>query len=155
MLYFVTILFFSEIFALPSTTIIPLQKNISFFSFFTTLWYFLQQAFVSFWHFFKQLNFSTWQPWVYGYIMLAIASHMQLSLPDMRTMFRGLFVLCVILLLGMIIAEVWKFSVVSLLSASKTMNYLYVLLLFAICVSTVNFVITFVFTTIVRFIRSR
>ncbi|MCL2328865.1 MAG: hypothetical protein FWC39_10205 [Bacteroidetes bacterium] len=155
MLYFVTVLFFSETFALPATKIIPLQKNISFVSFLTTLWHFLQQAFGSFWHFFKQLNFSSWQPWVYGYIMLAISSHMQLSLPDVRTMFRGLLVLCAVLLLGMLIAEIWEFPAVSWLATSSIMNYLYALLLFAICVSAVNFVITFVITTIVRIVRGK
>jgi len=155
MLYFVTVLFFSETFALPATQIVPLQKNISFLSFLTTLWHFLQQAFGSFWHFFKQLNFSSWQPWVYGYIMLAISSHTQLSLPDVRTMFRGLLVLCAVLLLGMLIAEIWEFPAVPWLATSSIMNYFYALLLFAICVSAVNFVVTFVIMLVVRVVKGK
>lgn len=154
MLYFITVLFFPGTFVLPPMQLVPL-KNISFLSFFTTIGHFLQQAFGSFWYFFKQLNFSSWQPWVYGYIVLAISSHMQLSIPDVRTMFRGLLVLCAILLLGMFIAEIWEFSVVALLATSSIMNYLYALLLFAICISTVNLVITFAITTIVKLVRGK
>ncbi|MDR0940861.1 MAG: hypothetical protein LBM68_01405 [Bacteroidales bacterium] len=153
-LYFITVLFFSETFILPSTPIVPLN-NISFLTFFTTIGHFLQQAFVGFWQFFKQQDFSLWQFWVYLYLTLAIASHMQLSMPDVRTMFRGLLVLCVILLLGMFIAEIWEFPVVALLATSHVMHYLYALLLFAICISTVNFVITFAITTIVKLVRGK
>lgn len=152
MLYFITVLFFSDTFVLQKMSLIP-QKNISFVSFFTTIWHFLQQAFVSFWQFFKQQNFSSWQFWVYMYLSLAISSHMELSLPDIRTMLRGLLVLCAILLLSALVAEVFDFSLAAMFSSSLIMNYLYALLLFAICVSTLNFVITFVITRIIRLFR--
>lgn len=152
MLYFITVLFFSDTFVLQKMSLIP-QKNISFVSFFTTIWHFLQQAFVSFLQFFKQQNFSSWQFWVYMYLSLAISSHMELSLPDIRTMLRGLLVLCAILLLSALVAEVFDFSLAAMFSSSLIMNYLYALLLFAICVSTLNFVITFVITRIIRLFR--
>lgn len=152
MLYFITVLFFSDTFVLQKMSLIP-QKNISFVSFFTTIGHFLQQVFVSFWQFFKQQNFSSWQFWVYMYLSLAISSHMELSLPDIRTMLRGLLVLCAILLLSALVAEVFDFSLAAMFSSSLIMNYLYALLLFAICVSTLNFVITFVITRIIRLFR--
>lgn len=154
MLYFVMILFFSGTFGTHSITqLVPLQKDSSFLSFVTAMWHFFKLSFLGFWQFIKHLNFSSWQFWVFAYITLAISSHMHLSLPDVRTMLRGLLILCVVLLLGMLAAEVWNFSAVAWLATSRIMNYLYALLLFAIGVSLVNWVFTFVITTLVRIVR--
>ncbi|MDR1762299.1 MAG: hypothetical protein LBR55_07600 [Bacteroidales bacterium] len=155
MLYFVTLLFFSGTFILHPMQLVPLHENISFVSFFTTTGHFVQQSFGSFWQFFKQQDFTSWQLWVYVYITLAISSHMQLSMSDIRIMLRGLLVLCILLLFGMLIAEVWHFSVVARLAASIVMNYLYALLLFALCVSALNFIISYICMAIVYAVRKR
>ncbi|MDR2963813.1 MAG: hypothetical protein LBU90_09325 [Bacteroidales bacterium] len=154
MLYFLTVLFFSATFSLPAVQVVSVH-TISFTSFFATLWHFLRQSFGNFYAFFSRQDFSSWQFWLYVYLSLAVSSHTQLSVADIKTMLRGLLILCLVLLVGALAAEVWQFSAAAWLAGTTLMNYVYALLLFAICVSALNFVITYVCMVVVYAIRKR
>jgi hypothetical protein len=96
-------------------------------------------------HLWLAVEISSWKFWVFLYLSISIASHMELSPDDIKGMWSGLVTLLIILFMINLAALPLSFDVNSyILKASNYTGMLVGLFIFAVIVSTVNFILVFV-----------
>jgi len=101
-------------------------------------------------------NLRHWQFYLFLYLSLCIASHMQLSPPDIKGMTSGLISMVVVLFVVNGISlfvgiDVWKYIVV----ASRAMGMFVGLFMYATIISGLNFVVSYLILTPYSLLRYR
>jgi len=113
----------------------------------------LQQIVTLVWHMFSVIltkqHINSWQFWVIVYIAFSIASHMQLSPPDIKIMLKGFLVILGLLTVVNIVAVVWEFDINAWIVVHFKIGYIYGMLVFATSISAVFFIVSYICMAIV------
>lgn len=129
--------------------------SITFSHFFESL----QHIAILVWHMFMAIfskqYIASWQLWLVLYVSFSIASHMQLSPPDIKTMLRGLLVIIGVMLVVNIVAVVWEFDINAWIVRHFCVGYVYGIMLFAASVSALFYVLSYILMAIVYGIAKR
>lgn len=118
--------------------------SVSFGEFLSTVYNTVSKSLTVFKTFVLAQDASSLQFWIYLYVASAISSHMQLSLPDIKTMGRGFLVILAVLFIILIMTGVWEFPIVDWIASTINLGFVYGILFYAICISAINFAITYV-----------
>lgn len=102
---------------------------------------------------FSTANAGTWQFWLFLYLSLAISSHMELSPPDIKQMWSGLFViLLLIFMFNMLYLAFFASFENILFRAVSFFSSLSQLLMVGLVFSVINFLITWMITALYGFL---
>jgi len=102
----------------------------------------------------QSIDVTSWKFWLFLYLSVSIASHMELSPDDIKGMWSGLWMLLLIMFVINIAALVFSFEVNSyILKASNYTGMFVGLFIFTVIVSAVNFVAVFIVLSIWSAIR--
>jgi len=105
---------------------------------------------------FAETNLKTWTFWLFLYISLCVASHMELSPPDLKGLWSGLVTLVTFLLIINIAALLFGFNINKYVVIVNSYTGLFVgLFVFATIISALNFVGSFVILTVYSLIKNR
>lgn len=97
-------------------------------------------------------NWSVLTFWLFAYLSFCISSHMQLSLPDLRSMWSGFLSILVIFLLSNIVAQLFKFDLTGyIFHFSRFLSTLIGIFILAIIISFVNFLVTYSILALIHF----
>lgn len=97
-------------------------------------------------------NMSTFTFWLFVYLSFCISSHMQLSLPDLKSMWSGFLVILVIFVLANMIAQLLKFDLTTyLFQVSRFLSVLIGIFILSLIISFVNFIATYLILAIFHF----
>ncbi len=103
---------------------------------------------------FSQANFQTIEFWIFLYISVCIASHMELSPPDIKGMWSGLVTLIVLLLVVNFLTLLFGFDITTyVFKASKYTGMFFGLYIYAIIISFLNFIVSFVLLSLYTLVR--
>nr|NQU91626.1 hypothetical protein [Bacteroidota bacterium] len=98
---------------------------------------------------FSAENMGNWQFWVFLYLVMAIASHMELSPADLKGMMSGFMVILLLIFLVSLIYAIFIPGTVSFLYATVPLfNFLNQLLFMALLFSLINFILFFLIVSI-------
>ncbi len=101
-------------------------------------------------------NFSEISFWIFVYISLSIASHMELSPADLKGMMKGLITLVILLVLVNTVALLIGHDISSyIFYAGSFIGMFFGVYVYAIIVSLVNFILSFVFLSVYSLARGR
>lgn len=101
-------------------------------------------------------NMQTWQFWIFMYLVMAIAAHMELSPPDIKEMWGGLLVMIILIFAVSLVYAVFIPSARSFLYAAvPVFSYINQLLFMALLFSLINFLITFLIIIVISLIFRR
>ncbi len=105
---------------------------------------------------FTTANTSSWVFWVFLYMALCIATHMELSPADLKGVWWGLLSIIVVLILANILGVWQKWDMLHFFSpVTKFNNLLAGIFIFATALSALFFVVSYVILCIVYFIRHK
>lgn len=105
---------------------------------------------------FNTANFSEVSFWIFVYISLSIASHMELSPADMKGMMKGLVTLVILLVLVNAIALLIGHDISSyIFYAGSFIGMFFGVYVYAIIMSLMNFILSFLFLTAYSMARGR
>lgn len=105
---------------------------------------------------FSLANLSVLSFWVFLYLSFCISSHMQLSPPDLRSMFSGLLtILLILLIVNLLIMFVGLNVSGYFLEFSMIMGQLPALFLLAVALSVINFLFTYLFLSVIFYLKHR
>lgn len=103
---------------------------------------------------FSSSNYGHLTFWLFLYFSLCVASHMELSLPDIKGMWKGLFFIIIIMLAINSFFLVVGYDVSSyLIKLNYLSGNLITLFIFAIVISLSNLLFTFIILTIIYFFK--
>ena len=137
------------VFLLPnSDDVLKLIKSnagitIDFSHFFQSLLIFIKTIYLMIKEIISLNNFNSWKFWLFLYISLSVSSHMQLSPPDLKTMFRGLLVILGVLVIINIMATIWQFNINDFIIHNFKVGYIYIFVMLAISISILLFLTTY------------
>ncbi len=105
---------------------------------------------------FTSTNLASWQFWIFLYLVMAVASHMELSPPDIRQMLNGLWVIVVLVFLVSLVYAIFFPDVRNFLYAGvPVFNALNQLLFLALMFSFINFLLIFIILAVPSLVRNR
>ncbi len=94
--------------------------------------------------------------WVFLYISICVASHMELSIPDMKGMWSGLWVMIVLLLVVNGVALLFHFNASTYIMKAHAYTRLFdSLFIYAIVISFLNFAVSWIVLNIYALVRYR
>jgi hypothetical protein len=107
-------------------------------------------------HVFKAENFALLSFWVFLYLSFCISSHMQLSPPDLKSMFSGLItILLVLLVINLLVMFLGFDFTVYVLKISRFIGRFLGIFILAIFLSLINFITTYVFLAVFHYLKYR
>jgi len=99
-------------------------------------------------------NMSTFTFWLFVYLSFCISSHMQLSLPDLKSMWSGFLVILVIFILANMIAQLLQFDLTAyIFQVSRFLAILIGIFILSVIISFVNFLATYLILAVFHFSR--
>lgn len=94
---------------------------------------------------FSATNYSQWQFWLFMYLSLAVSAHMELSPPDLKQMWSGLWLILLLILAFNIVYLLFFSSYRNILfQGARAFAYFNQLLIFGLLFSMINFIITWI-----------
>lgn len=101
-------------------------------------------------------NFGNISFWVFIYLSFCISSHMQLSPPDLKSMWTGLFTILFIFLLVNFTTLLLEFNVTAyILNLSRFLGTMIGIFILALFISLINFSITYIVLSIIHYRKYR
>ena len=95
-------------------------------------------------------NLNVFTFWLFLYLSFCISSHMQLSWPDLRSMWSGFLAILVIFLFANIIAKLLGYDLTAyIFQVSRFLSILIGIFILAIIISFVNFLVTYLILAVV------
>ncbi len=105
---------------------------------------------------FTEANMKNWTFWLFVYISICVASHMELSPPDIKGMWSGLVTLIITLLVINLIALIFGFSIEKYVQIVNRYTALFTgLFIYAVIISAANFVGSFAVLSVYSLIVKR
>jgi hypothetical protein len=105
---------------------------------------------------FTKANMQTWQFWVFLYVAMAVASHMELSLPDLKGAWSGLISIAILLLVINSITLFFKVDITaSVAGISRYATLTSGIFTMAVVLSAMFFVVSFLLLNVYTLIRYR
>jgi hypothetical protein len=97
-------------------------------------------------------NWSEFTFWLFLYLSFCISSHMQLSLPDLKSMWSGFLTIVIIFLLANLVAQLFRFDLTGyIFHFSRFLSALIGIFILAIIISFVNFLLTYSILALIHF----
>ncbi|MCF8365351.1 MAG: hypothetical protein K9H16_06195, partial [Bacteroidales bacterium] len=94
-------------------------------------------------------NFGHWQFWLFMYLSLAVSTHMELSLPDLKQMWGGLLFIMILIFLFNVIYLLFFSSYNNILFKGIMLTaYLNQILILGLFFSLINFLLSWIVTII-------
>lgn len=98
---------------------------------------------------FSVTNFGHWQFWLFMYLSLAVSTHMELSLPDLKQMWGGLLFIMILIFLFNVIYLLFFSSYNNILFKGIMLTaYLNQILILGLFFSLINFLLSWIVTII-------
>ncbi len=105
---------------------------------------------------FTPANLKTWTFWLFIYISICVASHMELSPPDLKGLWSGLATLVIALFLVNFVSMLFGFNVGRYIMMATGYTGIFIgLFIYAVIISTANFVGTFVILSLYSLVFRR
>lgn len=99
-------------------------------------------------------NFDNISFWIFIYLSLAISSHMELSPADLRSMLSGLGIVAIVLFIVNFIALIFGYDISEIvLRINAYTGILFGLFLYAIIISSINFLVSYFLLAVYTFLR--
>lgn len=107
-------------------------------------------------HVFKAENFIQLSFWIFLYLSFCISSHMQLSPPDLKSMFSGLItILLILLVINLLIMFLGYDFTVYVVKISRFIGRFLGIFIVAIILSLINFITTYIVLAIFYYLKYR
>lgn len=105
---------------------------------------------------FSSANFSSVSFWIFVYVSFCISSHMQLSPPDLRSMFSGLMTILLVLLVFNLLVMLCGFNFTAyILKVSRFVGGFWGIFTLSISLSLINSLFTYLILAILFYLKSR
>ena len=132
-----------------------ISQEIDFSNFLHSIIVFVQAAYSVLQSILVSMPINSWQFWVYLYVSISIASHMQLSPPDIKTMFRGLLVIIAGMFLLNILFVIWEYDINAAIVRNFKVGFAYSILVLAIIISGFNYLFSYIFMFIIYAVKQK
>ncbi len=105
---------------------------------------------------FSQANLKTWTFWIFLYLSICIASHMELSPPDLRGMWSGLVTIVIIFLIANTVSMILGYSIDKYVGLVNSYSGLFVgLFIYSTTISLANFIASFLILSLYTLVTKR